>query len=318
MNAILIPRVLYAAAATCSMGLSAHGALINIGGGQGGIVFGVAPIGAPSNPGGPVFIHNNFTGLFDILSSPGNGWLTADTSIPNNILEFGPGPLPGFGVNVGGGNFNGPFGAGAATINVDGGVGFALSDTAPAGGSGSYLIATSITQYVSFGDTIGTIGAGLGIVGQLLTPLSSMAVSLTVHISDTAGVFNGVVSPPMILAVGGGLNDVVSGDFWATFFDGLTGEFAGLAFDTTPILNIPDGDILTVSTTLTAIGDPSLISSLSLTDPSLSALFDQSGGTLADFLVSQTLIAPPVPAPASALALTLFIAGAARRRRITT
>ena len=314
MNRKRITAALCASAALGAVAVSAQAVLINTGGGTGAIVFGVASIGGPGNPGAPVFISNNFTGLQDILVSPGNGWLTADTSIPNNIQEHS-GFLPGFGVRIGGGNANGPFGFGAAAINTNGGVGFAISDTAPAGGSGSYLIASSITQYSSVGATIGTVGAGLGIAGRLLTPLSSMAVSLTIHVSDTAGVFNGVVSPPMVLAVGGGLNDVVSGDFWATQFNGLTGDFAGLAFDTTPILNIPDGDILTVRTTLTAIGDPSTLSSLGLGDPLLSPLLTQSGGSLADFMVSETLVAPAVPAPGTALTLTLFCVGAAHRRR---
>ncbi|RMH26086.1 MAG: hypothetical protein D6693_07770 [Planctomycetota bacterium] len=278
------------------------------------MVFGVAPIGGPPNPGGPVFIHNNLTDRFDILSSPGNGWLTADTSLTNNIQENG-GPLPGFAFRVGGGNVNGPFGAGVATIDAFGNVGFAISDAAPAGGSGSYLIASSITQYQSVGNTVGAVTAALGIAGRLASPLSSLAVSLRIEILDTANVFLGVNSPPQVLAVGGGLNDVALGDFWATQFNPLTGDFLGLSIDTTPVLNIPNGDILTVRTTLTAIGDPSTISSLGLDDPLLAPLLAQSGATIGDLVLSQSVGAPPIPAPATAAIVATLFAGALRRRR---
>ena len=55
-------------------------------GGNGGISFGVSSYGGAPNIGGPTFIPNNFTGLNDILSSPGlgtlGGYLTANPDLP--------------------------------------------------------------------------------------------------------------------------------------------------------------------------------------------------------------------------------------------
>jgi len=305
---------MFGAALAVGAAASAASAALVSNGGTGAVVFGVASIGAPANPGGPVFIHNNFTGLQDVLSSPGNGWLTADTSIPNNIQENS-GVLPGFGVRIGGGNANGPFGVGAAKIDAFGNVGYLISDTAPAGGSGSYLIASSITQYTSVTQSVGSVGAFLGLKGRLISPASSVAISLRIHISDTAGVFNGIVSPPMVIGIGGGLNNVALGDFAGHVLNTITGEFAAFSLDATPILNIPAGDVLTVRTTLTAIGDPSTIESLSFDDPLLDSLITGSGATRPDFLLSQTVDSSTVPAPGALLTMGVFSLAARRRSR---
>src|SRR6185437_3745919 len=89
--------------------------------GSGVIVMGVAPYGGAPNVGGPTYLANNFTGLNDILTSPGlgtlGGYLTASPVIANNIVSFGPAALPMFDTQVGGGNGNGAFGSGAAANN---------------------------------------------------------------------------------------------------------------------------------------------------------------------------------------------------------
>ncbi len=88
---------------------------------------GVAPYGGAPNIGGPTYIANNFTGLNDILTSPGlgtlGGYLTASPVIANNILSDGPAALPLSDSLVGGGNGNGAFGSGSA-VNTGSLVGF--------------------------------------------------------------------------------------------------------------------------------------------------------------------------------------------------
>ena len=86
---------------------------------------------------------NNFNGRNDILLNPGIGQ-SAYATIPNNTTSTGiVNWLPGqyiYNIQVGGGNSNGPFGAGAAAIS--GGLfGYSLADGGvPGGFSTSYEI----------------------------------------------------------------------------------------------------------------------------------------------------------------------------------
>ncbi len=77
-------------------------------GGTGAISMGVAPYGGAPNVGGPTYIANNFTGLNDILSSPGlgtlGGYLTASPVLANNIATTGVVALPVALAQAGGGN----------------------------------------------------------------------------------------------------------------------------------------------------------------------------------------------------------------------
>src|SRR5438270_12633370 len=79
---------------------------INYSGGNGLLVFGVTNYGGGAQIN-PAYIPNNFSGINDILSTPGGGFQLANPVVGNNISQFGPGALPGAGFQVGGGNPHG-------------------------------------------------------------------------------------------------------------------------------------------------------------------------------------------------------------------
>ena len=97
-------------------------------GGTGSIVHGVAPYGGPPNNGGSTYIANNFTGLVDILTSPGGGYLTAAPVIANNIFQSGVQNLGFSFAGAGGANANGVFNFGWAAMTGPL-MGYLLTDT---------------------------------------------------------------------------------------------------------------------------------------------------------------------------------------------
>ncbi len=245
--------------------------------GTGGIAMGVAPYGGAPNVGGPTYIANNFTGLNDILTSPGlgtlGGYLTASPVTANNIASFGPAALPMFGIQVGGANGNGAFGSGAAANNGST-IGFALSDSGPGGGSASYIISSESLSYTNAGAAIAagtTYGAYLSIGGFVPLVGNADVAALRVHISDTAGVFGaGQDLPALVLAISrngagpgiGNYNVVTLGGGGAALIldNGVTGAFRALAVDNQALgAAIPVGDVISVSATVTAYSDPASI-----------------------------------------------------------
>src|SRR5580658_9497346 len=243
-------------------------------GGTGAVVMGVAPYGGAPNVGGPTYIANNVTGQNDILTSPGlgslGGYLAASPVIANNIFSVGPLATPISGVQNGGGNGSGNFGAGAG---YDGGsfANFLLADSGAGGGSASYMIIATNATYTVAGAPIAagtTYGSYIAIGGAVPLVGNADVASLMVHYSDTAGVFGagGTTAPQEVLAISrngagatiGNYNIVTIGGAGggnaALFLDnGVTGAFHAGAVDSTILgAALPVGDVITVSWTLTA------------------------------------------------------------------
>jgi hypothetical protein len=111
-------------------------------------------------------------------------------------------------------------------------------------------------------------GNYLALGGHLNDSGSAVAVALLTHISDTGGVFGagGVDLNPLILAASGAPNFQALGDPLganpngnAGIFINGAGDFVGLAINNIDPVNIPNNDVITVSSTLTVIGDPASI-----------------------------------------------------------
>ena len=244
-------------------------------GGVGGVAFGVSPYGAPV-PGVPTYIPNTFNGRTDILSSPGGTYLTANPVVANNIASFGPGPLPGFGAWIGGGNGWGPFGAGAAVISGPN-VQFSLSDPIAGGGSASYGIAT---WNATFADPAGSPGFGtfLSLAGSVPNVGSAAVAALRTRITSAnpaSPFFGGFEMPQLVLAnsqVAPGIFSFVAlGGTGAALLSDIFGNFRGLAINNFA-LPIPAGDVFTAQVTLTFYADPAMFYALDpLTDPALIA-----------------------------------------------
>lgn len=255
-------------------------------GGTGIVVMGVAPYGGAPNVGGPTYIANNFTGRNDILTSPGlgtlGGYLTASPVVANNIFSLGPSAAPVAGTQTGGGNGSGAFGTG---VGLDGGAfaNFALMDSGPGGGSASYILIAGDSSYSVLGAPVAagtTYGAYIGIGGVVPLVGNADIASLRVHYSDTAGVFGagGTDAPQEVLAIsrngaGSGIGNynivtiggIAGGNAALILDNGVTGAFRAAAVDSLTLgADLPVGDIVTVSWTLSAYSDPASFSSIDI------------------------------------------------------
>lgn len=272
----LLSAGLFFAGVETSMALPAYT------GGNGAISFGVAPYGGAPVVGGPTFIANNVTGRNDILSSPGlgslGGYLTASPILANNIASYG-GPLPGFGVQIGGSNGNGNFGS-AAAKNTGTIMSYSITDSGAGGGTASYVVNTEVAIFTDItGSPIGTkFGAFLTMGGAVPLIGNAVVAGLRIHIdSATAGspFLGGFDLPDMVLAIsrnGAGntianynvvtLGGVGGANAGLILDNGNTGLFRAMAVDNMVLgAAIPAGDALTVSATLTAYADPAYMDS---------------------------------------------------------
>ena len=277
-------------------------------GGNGTTVYGVTSYGAPQ-PGVPTFIGNNFTNNPDILSSPGGTFLTANPVVANNIAQAGPGATPFNSAQVGGGNVNGAFGAGSAAVSGPG-IGFSLSDTAPGGGSASYMITSWNSNFtVDAAGFAGTLGAFLAIQGHNNAPADSSVASLVTYWSLNGGGF--VRIPDLILAANGfgpgnGQQDVALGGSGAAILSNGLGDFRGLAIDNLGFFNLAPGATISVRSTLTAYADPSSFDDIFEIDP---GLLDAAGGNLPNFAFAEAAAPEPgtlIFAAAGLLGLVTF------------
>ncbi|MBM3758170.1 MAG: hypothetical protein FJW38_29865 [Acidobacteria bacterium] len=215
----------------------------------GSIVHGVAPYGGAPNNGGSTYIPNNFTGLVDILTSPGGGYLTASPIIANNIFESGVQNLGFSFAGASGVNANGVFNYGWAAMTGPL-MGYLLTDTNPDGtGRASYTIASMNGTWVENGGFNGQIGAWLSTGGFFGSPVSAGAVSLRVTVQSNA--LGLIAFPELVLAPRA--NGPCFGINGITLCNATT--FAGFARTAQNVV-IPNGEVINVRATLTVIADP--------------------------------------------------------------
>ncbi len=358
------PAVRWATAASSALilGLASTGAAAVpvFTSGFAGIAMGVANLGPPVSPGAPTYLLNNTNGRTDILTNPGLG-LTANPVVANNTsstpyLPFVAGQSV-FLNQVGGGNINGPFGAGSAVITGDQ-FGFALSDGGiPGGVSASYEILTWDAFFTdAAGSLAGTIGTYIAMQGVVPLVQDLALVSLRIEFGGVDLLTADAIPdaddqtfemPGLILAVertgalsynwlalqdnlNGGAGAVASPGGFGMLIQAATGAFTGLAYNVLPF-NILPGDTIQATITATVYSDPS---SLGFPADSFFDIFTEidtgggagyigggmttSGALPTDFLLTETA---PVPVPAAAWLLgsgLSVIAGVARRRRNRT
>ena len=306
--------------------------------GGGGIAFGVAPLGAPINPGAPTYLANNFNGRTDILINPGVG-KTADLSVPNNTssglwLPWGP-PFYHFNTQVGGGNANGPFGAGTAVIYGPT-FGFQLQDGGTPGGvSASYQI---LTWDATFFDAAGTAAGGLGTyIAMAGTVPLVQDLALVALRTQLQGPHIGVVEVPgLILAVektgpgtynalalqdglGGAATPMPGG--WGIQINPATDQFLALAYNVFPFA-IPAGETFVARVTATVISDPS---DINFPTDSFFDIFTEidngpgmqafGGGPLPHPPSELLFTSSPVPEPGAVGVLLMGLMGLMLRRR---
>lgn len=321
-------------------------------GGEGAIAFGVGDLGAPINPGAPIYRLNNTNGRFDILTNPGLG-LTLNNSIINNTSFTPPNVpmVPGssiFLTQLGGGNVNGPFGAGSAIITGGGtGTGFSLGladGGVPGGISASYEILSWRADFIEVGGSpVGTTGAAIAMRGSVPLPqdllILSMRTELTIDVGGAGVVFDVVEMPGMIIAMEnlgvltptviqdnlGGLATPMPFGF-AVAANNLNNTFEMLMFTAFPDLGplgdgltFGPGDLISAEITVTAIADPAAMIALDLSaaDPQLISAAEQMAGVSlpTNLLISTVTLPEPSSCVLAALAIGVSGCWIIRRRR---
>lgn len=285
--------------------LPAFAVPVYLGGGTGGVSFGVSDYGGLP-PGVPTYILNNVNGRTDILSSPGGTFLTANPVVANNLSSSGILGLNMGWFQIGGFNVNGPFGAGDIAISPTQ-IGFSLSDPVAGGGSASYGIGS---WQATFGEAVGyagNFGSYLAIGGGVPNVGSAAVAALRTHITsaNAASPFFGgglgIDLPQLVLAnsqtAPGVFSFVALGGTGAAMLTDIAGNFRGLAINNAPIV-IPAGDVFTVESTLTIYADPA---HFDVFDPQYDAnLIAATGTTLPGYSIAG------VPEPGT---LTLLVVG---------
>lgn len=273
----------------------------------GGSAFGVADYGAPAQAN-PTFIQNNVYGTNDVLVSPGGGFLTADTAIHNNIASFGPIAGPYWSAWTGGnGPSGGVFGSGGSMVTPTS-VGFRLTDVNPNGsGFAAYHIVSWQTTWLNADPWAGVIGNWLGVTGTFAGAQSAGAVSLVTTVSATSGYFQRL---ELVLGAAniGNYNNVAEGDFFALQNPGgAFSTWSGLAYNRR---NAAFGvnDVITVTTTLTAIADPM---SMEVFDSAPLDLLTEAGGPGIPTDWDVVTMTTATPEPGSMLLLGAGLAGLA-------
>ncbi len=308
-------------------------AQVNYTNGTGATVYGVTNYGGAPNNGAATFINNNVTGRNDILSSPGGGFLTINPVIGNNIAQTPAAvPLPLASFQIGGGNANGAFGAGAVTITGPG-VGFAINDSGIGGGSASYSVSSWSANFtVGAGGFNGTLDSALAIAGTLVSGAGGSAVAASLVTSYSVNNGAAIVLAPLVLAAAGNGNFAASGGAAGLGFANANSSFLGLALDRSGVVGLNAGDLVTAVNTLTIVGDPASLDTIAPADLNflqsqyfISPTFipldnlniaDQPPSSSGQMLIGSADSAPPmIPEPLSAALLGGALLGLAVARR---
>lgn len=290
-------------------GLQSASAVLVFNNAVGAVAFGVAGYGGGPVPN-PTYIANNFNGLVDVMTSPGSGFLTANTSNVNNVASFG-GGLPGGASWVGGGNGNGAFGSGAVSMTASN-VYFNLTDINPDGaGAASFTVGSWTSTFTSVGPTAGTLGSWLSVGGTFSTLSSAAAVSLRTQLDGVGGIFGAgttIIFPDLVLAAAANGNFQALGGTGALVVGNAFG-WSGLAVNNLGLFNMVGGETFSVRSSLTAIADPAAMNSMLASDLGNPA-FDSLLGQLPTLSVNNT-----IPEPSSVLSLVSLLGVMALRRR---
>jgi hypothetical protein len=255
-----------------------------------------------------VWAADGFTGLNDILSSPG-GTFNAVNYVNPNIFGTGVVPLgAGIFATAAPGIDNGiAFGGGNISISPTS-VGYSIAETSPGNVSVGIAAQSSTFTVGVLGVPGATIGTYLSLDG-ILSVNSAIAASLVTYITDTTTA-QSVILAELLAATGTGDGSkfvALSGQFgspvaganaWVLFGNGGT-TYSGFASAAVPnFLGV--GDNVVITSVLTEAADPL---SLDATINADGVPGDLNGATLPDTILFDT---QPVPEPG---ALSLFAAG---------
>jgi hypothetical protein len=289
----------------------------------------IDPVSGPP-PAGPLYAADSFTGIADLLNSPGIQGTTSFNSLtvsPANNLAPAPViltiPSPGFIFrNQPAG---GLFGGASTIINNKGGAYFSLGDA----GVGTTVSST----YASWTATYNNVGVYNGNIVSVLSYQGTLPLGGAMAFSGntTYKASNGdVLTMPQIVL---GVTDTAGVGGFVSYADGIAGpsafskaifsaagggalNFKIIGIDIVPII-IADGAHFTAWSALSAHADPDATgSSIDLSDWSPS---DLSGLTLPgpnDALIAETDDLNDVPEPATAAALCFASLALLTRRRM--
>ena len=150
------------------------------------------------------------------------------------------------------------------------GIGVSLNDTNTPG-TASFAIASSITTFKANTNFGGSIGAYVGVTGNVPTTgsFTDVAVVLTVSDTNASSALFGTKTYSILLGdqnTGAGFNPLASAQFTSFSQSGTTFRAAGVDIFSTGSTPLQAGDTFTVAATLTAYVDPASIDTIDISN----------------------------------------------------